>query len=306
MSGAREQLPATETVPVRFETAETWPLEELLEGLLERQWRAVAAVAGALPALARAVTAAEPRIRRGGRLIYAGAGTSGRIAVQDAVELWPTFSFPPERVAFVLAGGTVALTRAVEGAEDDVEAARAAVTALVPGAADVLLALAASGRTPFVRAAVTTARARGTLTVAFVNDPRAPLAVEAEHAVILPTGGEFPAGSTRMAAATAQKIALNLFSTALMTRLGRVHRGRMVALRTANAKLAARARRLLAELTGADEGAVVRALADAGGEVPVALLILRGASPERARALLTRHGGHVTRALEALVDAERP
>ncbi len=304
MSADRPTLPATEQPLVRFEGAEDWPLDELLAALWAHQLAAAAAVRSALPALTAAVEAAVPRIRRGGRLIYVGAGTSGRLAVQDGVELWPTFSFPPERVAFLLAGGEGALLRAVEGAEDDGDAARAAMARLAPGADDVVLAVAASGRTPFVRAAQKEARRRGALTVALANDPGAPLLREADVAVLLDTGGEFPAGSTRMGAATAQKIALNLFSTALMTRLGRIHRGRMVALVAANAKLHKRARRLLAELSGASAAAVERALAAAGGEVPTALLILHGLEPARARALLAAHEGHIGRALKALIHPE--
>lgn len=300
------ELPGTEGVLRRFETAETWPVAELLEALLERQSAAIAAVRAALPALERAVAEALPRIRAGGRLVYCGAGTSGRIAVQDAVELWPTYSFPPERVAFVLAGGTEALIRAREGAEDDVAAARAAIRALAPGPRDVVLALAASGRTPFVLAAVGEAKAAGALTVGIANDPHAPLLAAADIAVALPTGAEFPAGSTRMVAGTAQKIALNLFSTALMVRLGRVHRGRMVALQATNAKLRARALRLLRELCGVGEAEAGRLLDQAGGDLRLALWLAAGADPATARARLAADELPVGHPADPDVDPQHP
>lgn len=300
------ELPPTEDVPRRFETAESWPTGELLEALLERQSAALAAVGTALPALARAVSEAVPRIRAGGRLVYCGAGTSGRIAVQDAVELWPTYSFPRERVAFVLAGGEAALTRALEGAEDDAEAARAAVRDLAPGGRDVVLAVAASGRTPFVLAAVREAKAAGALTVGIANDPDAPLLAAADIAVALPTGAEFPAGSTRMVAGTAQKIALNLFSTALMVRLGRVHRGRMVALQATNAKLRARAVRLLHELCGVGEERARALLDEASGDLRLALWLASGADMATARARLAAGELPVHGLAQAGIEGEHP
>lgn len=281
----------------RFADAERWPTPELLEALLERQLHALAAVREALPALARAAEAVAARLAAGsGRLVYAGAGTSGRLAVQDGVELVPTFRWPPERLAFVLAGGEAALLGAIEGAEDEADAARARIAELGVGPGDVHIAVAASGTTPFVCAAQAEARARGALTVALASNPGAPLLTEAEHAVALPTGAEFPAGSTRMVAGTAQKIALNLLSTAVMARLGRVHRGRMVALVPGNAKLRARAVRILRELTGAGEEEARRALEAAGRDLRLAVLLLDGLTPEEARRRLDAAGGDLARA----------
>lgn len=281
----------------RFADAERWPTPELLEALLERQLHALAAVREALPALARAAEAVAARLAAGsGRLVYAGAGTSGRLAVQDGVELVPTFCWPPERLAFVLAGGEAALLGAIEGAEDEADAARARIAELGVGPGDVHIAVAASGTTPFVCAAQAEARARGALTVALASNPGAPLLTEAEHAVALPTGAEFPAGSTRMVAGTAQKIALNLLSTAVMARLGRVHRGRMVALVPGNAKLRARAVRILRELTGAGEEEARRALEAAGRDLRLAVLLLDGLTPEEARRRLDAAGGDLARA----------
>lgn len=283
----------------RFEDADRWPTAELIEAMLERQFHALAAVRAAQPVLAAAVEAAAARLARGsGRLVYCGAGTSGRLAVQDGVELVPTFSWPRERLAFVLAGGEAALLRSIEGAEDDTAAARARIRELAVGEADVHLAVAASGTTPFACAAQCEARRRGALTVAMANNPEAPLLAGAEYAVALPTGAEVLAGSTRMVAGTAQKIALNLFSTGIMYRLGRVHRGRMVALVPTNAKLRARAVRILCELGGVEEGAAREALERAGGDLRVALLLLDGLDAAEARRRLERARGDLRRARE--------
>jgi len=298
--------PSTEGVLRRFETAESWPTGELLEALLERQSVALCAVRVALPQLVRLVEEAAARIRTGGRLVYCGAGTSGRIAVQDAVELWPTYSFPREQVAFVLAGGEAALTRALEGAEDDMEAARTAVRNLALDRRDVFLALAASGRTPFVLAALEEAGRAGALTAGIANDPNAPLVQRVQIGIVLPTGAEFPAGSTRMVAGTAQKIALNLFSTALMVRLGRVHRGRMVALQATNAKLRRRAVRLLGELAGVGAERACALLDEASGDLRLALWLAAGADTATARARLAAGELPVQRFEQGGIDAKDP
>lgn len=265
--------------------------------MLERQTVALAAVWTALPALEAAVTAAAERLGRGtGRLVYTGAGTSGRLAVQDGVELVPTFSWPLERLAFVLAGGEAALTASIEGAEDDEAAARARIADLNLARADVHIAVAASGTTPFVLAAQAEARVRGALTIAIANNPGSPLLAAAEHAVALPTGAEFLAGSTRMVAGTAQKIALNLLSTGIMYELKRVYRGRMVAVVPTNAKLRARALRILCELTGAREEAAAMALKETGGDVRLAVLRLDGLSLEEARRRLAEARGDLRQA----------
>ena len=211
---------------------------------------AAAAVGPALADTARAADAAAVRLSAGGRLAYAGAGTSGRLALQDGVELVPTFGWDPSRTLYLLAGGDGALSRAIEGAEDDEEAATVAVRDAALGPNDVLVALAASGRTPFTRAAARAARAAGTLVVAVANAAGAPLLAEADHPVVLATGPEAIAGSTRMKAGTAQRIWLTLFSTTVMVRLGRVHGGAMVDLVATNAKLRLRALRLVATIAG--------------------------------------------------------
>lgn len=298
-------LPATEAHNARHDMLDTWDVPTILASLWEGQLAAVAALGPALPALGRAVEAAVARLSAGGRLAYAGAGTSGRIAVQDAVELVPTFDWPQDRLVLLLAGGEAALLRSVEDAEDRADHAVTAVADHALGTADVLVGVAASGTTKFTLAAVRTARARGALTIGVANSARTPLLDAAEFPVALATGAEAIAGSTRMKAGTAQKAALTLFSTAVMVRLGRVYRGQMVDMLSRNAKLRARAVRMLCGLTGCPEAAARAALKLADGKVKVAVLIVRGVQPAEAEALLTQHAGNLRAALEqtSLEDA---
>lgn len=291
----------TESADPRHADLETRPLEAAVAAMWDGQRAAIAALAGQHGEIAAAAGAAARRLRVGtGRLVYAGAGTSGRIAVQDGVELVPTFGWEPARLAYLLAGGTEALTGAIEGAEDDEEAGRAAVARIGLGPADVLIALAASGRTPFTCAVLEAARAAGALTIAIANNPGARLLAGADHAILADTGAEVIAGSTRMQAGTAQRAALTMLSSALMIALGRVHRGRMVAMRPTNAKLAARAVAMVAELGGVEEGRARAALAESRGDAGAAVLTLRGVSPQAAVQLLARHGGALGPALAEL------
>ena len=292
-------VPATESVDPRFANLDAWPPETALAAMWEGQMAAVAAVRNALPAIEKAVAAAVPLLAAGGRLAYAGAGTSGRLGVQDGAELTPTFDWPADRVVLLMAGGEAAFTTAIENAEDDRDAARAAVARHGLGKSDVLLAVAASGATPYTLAAIEAARAAGALTIAVINS-LGPMAQAAEHVLLAETAPEVLAGSTRMKAGTAQKIMLNLFSTLAMLRLGRVHRGLMVDMLARNAKLRARARRMLHHLTGADDAAIETALTATGGRVKPAVLVLEGVSAERATELLVRHGGNLRAALAAL------
>jgi N-acetylmuramic acid 6-phosphate etherase len=292
-------LPATEAHSARHDNLDAWDVPTILAALWEGQLAAVAALAPALPALGRAVEAAAERLAAGGRLTYAGAGTSGRIAVQDAVELMPTFDWPEDRLVLLMAGGEAALLRSVENAEDRDDLAAAAVANHALGPADVLIGVAASGTTKFTVAAVRTARARDALTIAIANSPQTPLLEAAEYPVPIETGAEVIAGSTRMKAGTAQKAALNLFSTAVMVRLGRVYRGQMVDMQARNAKLRARAVRMLRGLTGCSEAAARAALKAADGKVKLAVLIVRGMPPAQADALLARHRGNLRATLAA-------
>jgi N-acetylmuramic acid 6-phosphate etherase len=274
-----------------------------LHALWEGQLAAVAALRPAISVLAAAVTASASRLRGGGRLAYAGAGTSGRIGVQDGAELGPTFDWPPERLLFLMAGGEAALIRAAEGAEDRADAAAQDVRDAGLGPPDVLVGLAASGSTPYTVACVAAAREAGALTIGIANSPGTRLLEAAEYPVLLETGPEAVAGSTRMKAGTAQKAALNLFSTAVMTQLGRVYRGQMVDMLARNDKLRRRAVRMLRALTGASTEQAAAALTQADGRVKLAVLVVRGLGVLEAQALLNRSGGDL-RGAELILRGE--
>ncbi|WP_244486731.1 N-acetylmuramic acid 6-phosphate etherase [Aureimonas sp. Leaf324] len=267
----------TERADGAFRDLERREPEVILEALLAGQRRALDAVSEARIAIAQAVEEAARRLGTDGRLIYCGAGTSGRIGLLDAVELGPTFDWPDERRVVLLAGGETSLWRAREGAEDDGAAGREAIEAIGPRPSDVVLGLAASGRTPFTIAAIETAREAGALTLGFANNPGAPLLSASEHPILLRTGPEVLAGSTRLAAGTAQKAALNLFSTLLMIRFGKVFRGRMVEMRPTNAKLKQRAHRIVQDVVGCSPDEAARALEAAGGSIREAILSLEAA-----------------------------
>lgn len=294
----------TERSSPRYSDIDLWSPAETLDAMIEGQFAAVAAVHAARPALERAALAIEGRLRAGGRLVYAGAGTSGRLAVQDGAELMPTFSWPPERLVLLMAGGPDALLRAVEGAEDEVEHAAALVRRHGIAAGDALIAVAASGTTPFTLACLREANTRGGLTVGIANNPNTPLLDEAEHAVWLDTGAEPIAGSTRMKAGTAQRVALTLLSSLVMIRLGRVYEGLMVDVQATNAKLLRRSEAILAQLTGHSRDQVREALRRARGSVKLGLLLLEGTPLDDARRALEQSGGDLRAAKEA-IETER-
>lgn len=277
---------ATEKIDPRYEDIDQWPIARAVEAMVDGQAAAIASVRGLTGPIAAAAEAAGLRLGNTGRLAYVGAGTSGRIAVQDGVELYPTFNWPRARVHFLMAGGLKALTEAVEGAEDDAEAGAHAVREAGFGAADVVVGLAASGRTPYTVAAMRAARAAGALTIGIANNPATPLLDAVDHPLLVDTGPEVVAGSTRMQAGTAQKAVLNLLSTAIMLRKGLVYRGRMVNMRVSNAKLLARGQRMVADLAHVDRDAADAALEVADRDVKTGVLIAMGASLEEARALL--------------------
>lgn len=275
----------TEGVAQRYQDLDLWPAEEVLEVLFEAQLRALSALKPALPALKEGAVAAAKRLRKGGVLAYAGAGTSGRLAVLDGVELWPTFGF--SRVRFLLAGGEEALLKAVEGAEDRYEEGLTQGRSL--GKEDVLVAVAASGQTPFTLGALRGAKEGGALTVALANNPGTPLLAEADHPILLDTGPEPIAGSTRLGAGTAQKAALNLFSTLVMVLLGRVYGNRMARMRVQNQKLRERGVGMVQEMAGVGEEEA-RALLEAYPDPALAALVALGVEPQRALALLEAKG----------------
>ncbi len=233
----------TERLSPRYSGIDVWDPSDILDAMVEGQFAAVAAVRAARQALEGAALAIEPRLRDGGRLIYAGAGTSGRLAVQDGAELMPTFSWPQNRLLLFIAGGHEALMHSVEGAEDEIEHAENLVREAGIGANDVLIAVAASGTTPFTLACLREAKRRGALTIGIANNRDTPLLAESDHPVWLDTGPEPIAGSTRMKAGTAQRIALNLLSSLVMILLGRVYEGLMVDVQAVNNKLVQRQRR---------------------------------------------------------------
>jgi N-acetylmuramic acid 6-phosphate etherase len=292
--------PATESADQRFAELDAWPPEIVLDMLWESQLAAIAAVRPALGPLAAACRAAALRLTEGGRIVYTGAGTSGRIAVQDGAELGPTFGWPAERVLLLPAGGAEALVRAVENAEDSSEAAADAVALHAIGARDVVLGIAASGTTPYTVTLLALARRAGALTIGIANNPGTPLLEAAEFPVLVETGAEAIAGSTRLKAGTAQKVAINLFSSVVMILLNHVYRGRMVDLEITNAKLRRRAVRTVAELAGASEEDATELLARAQGSIKRALLLAGGLTPEAADILLARHGGNLRAALASL------
>lgn len=266
--------------------------------LLAAERDAGAAMARAAPALAAAADAVAARMLHGGRLFTLGAGTPGRLAVLDAAELLPTYNAPPGLVVPLLAGGMDALVRPAEGAEDDPDAAAAALDAHGLGPGDAVVGIAASGRTPYVVGGLRHARACGALAVAVVNNPGSPAAAAADLAVEILTGPEVVAGSTRMLAGTAQKVALNALSTAAMITLGRTYGPWMVDVRATNAKLRRRALRMVCTITGVGEDAAAAALAAADGEVkPAVVALLAGVDASEAARRLARSGGRVREAL---------
>lgn len=287
---------STELVDPRFADLDAWSTGLAVEAMWQGQMDAAAAMRALVPEVARAADAAAFRLGSTGRLIYCGAGTSGRIAVQDGAELLPTFGWPLERTVFVLAGGRGALIAAVEDAEDDAANGIAQIAEAGCGPSDVVVGVSASGSTPFTFGAIREARERGALTIGLACNAGSPLLEAAEHPLLLATGSEVLAGSTRMKAGTAQKIVLNLISTAVMIRLGRVYKGLMVDMVPTNAKLRKRAVLMVADIAGVTFENAEEALRN-GGNIKAAVLIASGSSVEEANARLTAVGGNLRLAL---------
>ncbi|HEX5500998.1 MAG TPA: N-acetylmuramic acid 6-phosphate etherase [Thermomicrobiales bacterium] len=273
-AGAPAELPLTERANPRTAAIDRLPTVALLEAINDEDATVPAAVRATIPQLARAVDELAARLARGGRLLLFGAGTSGRLAALDAAEWPPTFGVPPDLARAFIAGGPRALTAAVEGAEDDADLGRRDARAAGAGARDLALGVSASGGAPYVLGALDEARARGAFTVGLACRPGAPLAGAADLMIVPVVGPEVIAGSSRLKAGTAQKLVLNMLSTGAMIRLGRVYGNLMIDVQPTNAKLRARARRIVRELTGASEADAARALAEAGS-VRVAVVMLR-------------------------------
>lgn len=294
----KRKVLATERPSADHVDLDTYPVGQLVAALAADQARAALAVQRAAADLARAVDAAVPRIKAGGRLIYVGAGTSGRLGLLDSVELYPTFAWPSERSLALLAGGAGAVYRAVEGAEDNDAQGAADLLRLAPTANDVVIGIAASGSTPYVLGALRAARAAGALGIGIANNADSPVCAAADFGITLDTGPEMVSGSTRLKAGTAQKIALNTFSTALMVRLHKVYGNLMVDLVPTNAKLLARAIRLTALATGADEASAEAALKACRYRVKTAIvMLLLNIDAAAAQQRLADHDGDVRAAL---------
>lgn len=284
--------PATSTLDVL-------DAREICRLINEEDHKVAPAVAQHLDAIAVAVERIAQALRRGHRLFYVGAGTSGRLGVLDAAECPPTFGTDPETVQGIIAGGPPALTRAVEGAEDDVEAGRRDLQARGVGAGDVVVALSASGRTPYCLGALEAAREAGAFTVAVTCNPGSAMGRVADLAIEVVVGPEVLAGSTRMKAGTAQKMVLNMLSTGAMVRLGKCYGNLMVDVRPTNEKLVERARRIIMQAVGCDYETAADLLARSGNRVKLAIVMgATGLDVETARRRLDEHGGFVRRVLE--------
>jgi N-acetylmuramic acid 6-phosphate etherase len=251
-----------------------------------------AAVRLVLPQIAQVVDAVVERVTRGGRLIYVGAGTSGRLAVLDAVECVPTYSVPPDMVIALLAGGDQALTHSIEGAEDDADGGRRDLEAVSASARDAVVGIAASGRTPYVVGALTYANQIGAFTAAISCNAPAPILELSQVGIAALVGAEVVSGSTRLKAGTAQKLILNMISTASMIRMGKVYDNLMVDVKVSNRKLADRAARIVAEITGVDLQTAASLLRQTDNEVKTAVVVgLLGLTPDEARARLRAKNG---------------
>ena len=289
----------TEQISPRYIELDSWSASEIIAAMYEGQLAAAAAVQGALGAIAAAVEDAVPALQRGGRIVYVGAGTSGRIGVQDGTELPPTYNWPADRLIFAMAGGLDAMMRSAEQAEDNEAAGAQAMAEAKIGANDVVIGVAASGTTPFTIGALRAATASGAVTVAVANNPDVPLFAVARHRILADTGSEVIAGSTRMKAGTAQKIVLNLFSTTVMVKMGRVYRGLMVDMRARNEKLRRRAEAMVGEIARCQQGEAARYLEQADGDVKTAVLLALGLARTEATQLLERHDGNLRSAINA-------
>lgn len=295
---------STEAKDPRFLNLDIWTPLDAISMIAEGQFAAISAVYNARREIATAVEAANERLKSSqGRLVYIGAGTSGRVAVQDGVELYPTYGWPWERLVFAMAGGDKALMHAVENAEDDFDAGALAMKNANIDRNDVLIGVAASGKTPFTLGALAEGKKRGALTIGMSNNHSTPILREPDFSIFLDTGPEPVAGSTRMKAGTAQKVALNLFSTALMVQLGGVYQGLMVGMVATNQKLHNRAARIVQDITNVDYEKANNAVKKADGKLKLAVLIALGIeSKEEASNLLEKSNSNLRNALKFLTE----
>jgi N-acetylmuramic acid 6-phosphate etherase len=284
----------------RSSEIDTLPVLEMLRLINDEDKRVAAAVEAVLPQVAEAVERIAEALRNGGRLIYCGAGTSGRLGHLDASECPPTFGVPAGTVVALMAGGDAALTQALEGAEDSAELGAADLAGIVLTNSDIVVGVAASGRTPYVLGALEFARRAGAVTIALTCNPDSPAAELADLSIAPVVGPEVLTGSTRLKAGTAQKLVLNMLSTGAMIQLGRTFGNLMVDLQASNAKLAARAERIVAEATGCSAARAADVLNEAGGSVKLSILMeLAGIGRDDARVLLDKADGVLRKALDS-------
>lgn len=290
----------TEEVNQRFVDFDQWSTKNVIEAMYEGQLLAMTAIKTAVNDIAAAADDAANRLGDNGRLIYLGAGTSGRLAVQDGAELGPTFGWPQDRMVFCIAGGISALTTSSEGAEDIYDDGVAEIQKAGVGKNDVIFGVAASGKTPFTLGGVTEANARGAITIGIVNNPDTPIIQQATHGILVETGSELIAGSTRMKAGTTQKAILNMLSTAIMMRLGRIYKGYMVDMVVSNKKLEIRAINMICDITSCSKDIATAALIEANRNIKVAVLISLGKSLARSEAVLMQTNGNLREALKII------
>jgi N-acetylmuramic acid 6-phosphate etherase len=304
---AHEDHLLTEARNPDSEAIDTLTPREIVALMNAEDDRVVEAVRAVSEAVAIAIEWAAERFGRGGRLIYVGAGTAGRLGVLDASECPPTFSTPPEMVVGLIAGGPAALTRAIEGAEDDPERGAADLAGIGVSENDLVVGIATSGRTPYVLGAVREARRKGAATVGLTCNSPSLLGGEVDLEIAPLVGPEVIAGSTRLKAGTATKLILNMITTGAMVRIGKTLGNRMIDLKPSNEKLRIRSRRMLRELTGLDDATAAETLARCDGRLKRALVVaLAGVEPGEAQALLDAHGGQVREAARAATGGQLP
>lgn len=294
----------TEQAAAQYRGIDEWSNEQVLQVILAAQENSIKTIRNVIPVMAKAAGEAALRLKdqnKQGRIVYIGAGTPARLAMQDSTELTPTFGWSAKRLAVVMAGNEQAMLRAIEGAEDDIKAAEDSIAALNLTPADVCIAISASGSTPYTVAACRAARATGALTIGISSNQGADLLQAAEYPVFTDSGAEPVAGSTRMNAGTAQTVALKMISTLIMIRLGHVYDGYMVDVEQTNAKLRIRAAQMVQDITGCSAKEAETALTDAKGSVKLASLITAGGlSAEEGRALLAKSDNNLRTALRTL------
>ena len=296
-SNALEHL-TTEAVNSDLSDIDSLDTESRLRMINAQDAEVAGAVGAQIPQIAKAVHRAAHSLRLGGRLIYIGAGTSGRLGVLDAAECPPTFGTPPEWVQAIIAGGEEAMFRAVEGAEDDPDLGAAAIIEIDASEKDTVVGISASGRAPFVVGALRQAKKRGAATVVIINNSNSELESIADIAIPVVVGPEVLAGSTRMKSGTAQKMVLNMISTGAMMEIGKTYGNLMVDVQATNTKLKARAARIVAQVTGESLASAQKSLANAGGSAKIAILMVEtGKSAEEARQFLEATGGVLRKAL---------